>query len=120
MSEICKELRVNLPDLYTDVAFGIQEKVTLAAGETFTFVGKTITLTLDPTTGSRVTIASPDSDITVSVDGLTLTIFKSATWTRTNLAVGNWEYTLYIGGNTDRDVHAHGEFNVVQSRGGVL
>lgn len=120
MSEICKERRVNLPDLYTDEAFGIQEKVTLAPGETFTFVGKAITLTLDPATGSRVTLATPSTDITVSVDGLTLTIFKSATWTKDNLPVGNWEYTLWIGDNTNRDVHARGEFNVVQARGGEL
>jgi len=120
MSEICKERRVNLPDLYTDEAFGIEEKATLAAGETFTFTGKHITLTLDPTTGSRVKIESPDSGITVSVDGLTLTIFKSATWTKDNLTVGNWEYTIWIGDNTNRDVHARGEFNVVQARGGEL
>lgn len=120
MSEICKERRVNLPDLYTDEAFGIQEKVTLAPGETFTFAGKHITLTLDPMTGSRVKIETPDSGITVSTDGLILTILKTADWTKDNLPLGNWEYTLWIGDNTNRDVHASGEFNVVQPRGGSL
>lgn len=121
LSSIYSETRrFNLPSLFTDESFGLQSIITNGPGETFTYTGQTIQLTLDPGTTGRVTIPNGDSGITVSSDGLTLTISKPGSWTLTNLTPGQWTYTLWVGTDATRDVHAWGTFAVVQQPGGHL
>ena len=112
--------RFNLPSLFTNEAFSIQSTITNGPGETYSYTGQNVLLTIDPQSGSRVMIPNGDSGITVSVDGLTLTINKPASWTLTNLTPGQWTYTLLIGSDTNRDVHAWGSFAVVMPPGGNL
>ena len=116
--------RFNLPSLYTNEAFGIEFPIANAPGESLTYTGKSILLTIDliPTgpTPTRVIIPNGDSGISISVDGLTLTILKPASWTLDNLTPGNWVYTLWVGSDADREVYAWGSFAVVTAPGGNL
>lgn len=116
--------RFNLLPLYTNEAFGIECPITNAPGESLTYTGKSVLLIIDlippGPTPTRVTIPNGDSGISISVDGLTLTILKPASWTLSNLTPGNWVYTLWVGSDADREVYAWGSFPVVTAPGGNL
>lgn len=105
--------RIDLPPLFADEAFRISFEITNDPGESLTFDNATFELFINKSTTTKSILNTDTSAVTISDDGFTLFVSKSATWTTANLTPGTWKYTLYVGTDPNREVYAFGSFNVV-------
>jgi hypothetical protein len=115
--------RVQFRPIYTNSVFGLRFAVTLKAGETFTFAGQPVKLLLDPVApATRVTLDSAVDAIPfiISNGGLTLDVYKAANWTAATLTPGEWTFTLFVGGDSNRVMVATGIFRVITPPRGAI
>jgi hypothetical protein len=114
---------VSFRPIYTNAAFGLRFALRLKAGEVFTFVGKTIWLVLDCAASDlRVKLDSvvDATPFLITNGGLTLDIVKVASWTSATLVPGEWTFTLFVGGDSDRIMLATGPLRVVAPPRGTV
>jgi len=107
--------RVDWPDLFNTEALVGQFVVSLDTGETFSFIGQTYKLEIDPPGGlPRLTFNNGNSAFTVSSDGLTLTFTMPGSTVTTNFPnAGYANYWLSVGSDASVQIPMFGRINIL-------